>query len=89
MSGTAINAKLQAAQMWEEVKENIRRLEGCSQHRFYGHLTSLRQKFRCERCGGKMDSLDMKHYIEGWVAAGRKPEEIWPEFHEKSHLPHS
>jgi hypothetical protein len=76
-----------ARQIWEEVKENIRKLEACPQHLFSGGMPVLGGKCVCLKCVGSMSNVDVKHYIEGWAAAGRDPNEIWPNWtgrHEKA-----
>jgi hypothetical protein len=65
-------------EIWEKVKANHALLDGCERpHQFEersrpgspdGH------KYRCERCGGEIDSIAASWYIQGLEDGRLKPE---------------
>jgi hypothetical protein len=64
-----------------EVRANHAALKACKQHRFIwpaDFTRRLGQKLQCANCGGKMNATDAGHYIDGWTAAGRDPNEVLP-----------
>jgi len=65
--------------IWQDVKRNRAALDGCPRHRFAGvQVRTLGEKFRCEACNGQMSLTDIGSYIRGYVAAGGRPDDIWP-----------
>lgn len=69
----------EAKQLWDEVKENIARLEACPRHQFEGRLKPAPgEKVLCIRCNGQMSHLDANQYLRGYQAAGGDPVDIWP-----------
>lgn len=68
--------------IWEEVKDNSRRLKSCSRHRFHGEHC-LGRKMTCLECGGTLTPSDILTYARGYAAAGGKLEDIWPALKEK------
>jgi hypothetical protein len=71
----------EARAMWEEVKANQSRLDGCPAHRFdMGEVVMLGQRIKCEACGGIMSLTDATMYVRGYKAAGGDPNNVWPGF---------
>lgn len=76
--------KQEVQSIWEEVKENHRRWRSCPRHRFStpeGGVT-IGTKLVCECCGATADLVKISTYIEGYVAAGGNPDDVWPGFWE-------
>lgn len=69
-----------ARKIFEEVKANIAKLDGCKRHLFKGGAPDLGKKKRCEKCGGEMSLSDVAMYIKGYESAGRSASDIWPEY---------
>lgn len=67
-----------ALALWEEVKENNRKLSECKRHEFEGGPVRLGQKMICKRCGGSMQLVAIGEYISGYEAAGKSADDIWP-----------
>lgn len=66
-------------QIWDDVKVNNARLRACAKHRFEGgEIKKLGDKYTCQNCGGTMDISRIGSYVEGYVAAGCDPNDIWP-----------
>jgi hypothetical protein len=63
--------------IWEEVKENRRKLDGCAKHQF-GDIVVVGRPMRvaCKNCGGLMDPLDVLLYQRGYAAAGGDPDDV-------------
>lgn len=59
--------------VWEEVKANHAKLDGCPIHEFELLLPTqpLRHRYRCKRCGGEIKG-DAHHWYERGVADGKK-----------------
>ena len=54
--------------IFEEVKENQRTLESCSDHDFSIDLTKdkvIDKKYRCSRCGGVIGGVSRMWYLKG------------------------
>lgn len=53
--------------LWAEVQANGRALEACAQHSFAPvlPLQTMRQKYRCEHCGGTIDAIAHSWYQKG------------------------
>lgn len=70
--------------LWEEVKENSHRLEGCKRHRFEGGaLEKLGQRYRCLDCKGQMGLTDIGSYISGYEAGGGDCNDVWPGYRDR------
>jgi hypothetical protein len=75
--------KAEIQKLWEEVKINIAKLNGCPRHRFEDETVILGQRICCVNCGGNISLGDISHYIKGFVAAGGEASVIWPAYHDK------
>lgn len=64
--------------LWEQVKENHRKLNACPRHRFEGKEVRIGQKMTCLECGGEMDLSRIGQYIDGYRAAGGDSDDVWP-----------
>jgi hypothetical protein len=65
-------------QIFEEVKENHRKLDSCSRHDFSIDLvpdTKWGKRYQCSRCRGIVDSLTKYWYEKGLKHATKKPGE--------------
>lgn len=62
-------------EIWEEVKRNQARLEGCDRpHRFEPQDESPHHKdFICRRCGGTLDRMQARWYQRGLEDAPKAP----------------
>jgi hypothetical protein len=69
----------EANELWVMIKENNRRLNECSRHRFNDPwpVPNLGMQLRCVNCGGEMRLLAISQYIRGFELAGRSGNEIW------------
>lgn len=75
---------LDSKTLWEEVKENNRKIRECPRHRFaHVNAVKLGQKFQCQVCRGTMGLIEIGNYIAGFKAAGGKVDDIWPGFERK------
>ncbi len=68
----------EAKRLWDEVKENITRLEACPRHQFEVGTVVPGEKVRCLNCRGQMSYLDAGQYLRGYQAAGGDPTDVWP-----------
>lgn len=65
--------------IWKDVKANNGKLKGCVKHRFEGgEIKKLGDKYTCRNCDGTMDLTRIGSYVEGYIAAGCDPNDIWP-----------
>lgn len=65
-------------ELWEEVKENRRKLDSCKVHDF-GKLPeefTPSRRFVCKNCGGAMTVCEVMSYASGYRAAGGDPNNI-------------
>lgn len=68
-----------------EIRANTATLEACPRHRFDPDQFKPglpRLKMTCLCCGGRMEPIDIRQYLLGFVAAGGDPETVWPGFME-------
>lgn len=72
--------KIEARKIWDEVKENLRKLRACAKHRFAEQPVKIGQKVECLNCGGKMGLISIGDYIAGYKAAGGSVDDIWPNY---------
>jgi hypothetical protein len=74
--------KDEAAALFEQVKANRAKIDGCRKHRFDIGDPPYRfgQKFVCANCGGEMDAVQAFRYCQGYEAAGGDPNEVIPGF---------
>jgi hypothetical protein len=59
--------------IWEEVKENHRKLDSCKKHSFDEDVTPdrvLGKTYKCTSCGGTVDSITKSWYELGLKHAG-------------------
>ncbi len=70
--------KEQTKQLLQQIRDNQKRLDECSKHKFaaFDVPMQLKQKLTCLRCGGKLDAIRAKYYVDGYEAAGGNPNEI-------------
>ena len=68
--------------LWDQVKENHRKLRECKRHRFSGGKVSLGQKVICLECGGEMGLVSVGDYIRGYEAHGGNADDVWPHYHQ-------
>lgn len=68
----------EAKRLWDEVKENIARLESCPRHQFEAGTPALGEKIFCINCRGQMSHLDARQYLRGYQAAGGDADDVWP-----------
>lgn len=64
--------------LWEQVKENLKRLNECKRHRFSAETVKVGDKLTCENCHGECRLSDIGVYIRGYIAAGGKAADVWP-----------
>ena len=72
-------SKETAQKIWEQVKENLSKLNSCSSHTFgdvLGGKEMTHQSFPCKKCGGLMRSHDIFVYTKGYKAAGGNPDDV-------------
>lgn len=63
-----------AARIWEEVKENHRRLSECAgPHVFRRQNNGRRDTYRCEKCGGVVDDHGAYWYLQALKHVGLDP----------------
>lgn len=78
-------ADLDMKQILEEVRANLKKLRECPRHLFENPAEKkLGMKLTCQNCGGVMDFVDIGHYIAGYKAAGKSPDDIMPNFEGKN-----
>lgn len=70
--------EIDAKKLWTEVKENLGRLDHCPKHRFEGGYPALGANMTCLQCGGSLNIIRVRYYIQGYMAAGGKSDDIWP-----------
>ena len=73
-------SKQDVLSIWEQVKENSRKLHACKRHRFPGGKVKLGDKARCLECGGELGLVPIGEYIRGYEAAGGLAADIWPDW---------
>lgn len=65
-----------ARTVFEEVRENHRRLEGCPGPHDFGVTDqsgfNFGQKYTCSKCGGVLDGVALRWYLKG-LEHGKKP----------------
>ncbi len=72
--------KEEAAALLEKINENRIKLDNCEKHFFdigpppYFFGT----KFKCLKCQGTMDAVQIFRYCQGYKAAGENPNDIIP-----------
>lgn len=66
--------------IWNEAKENVRRLDSCERHKFDAPLVKIGEKLTCQNCGGVLSLSDISQYVRGFRAAGGDPELVYPGF---------
>ncbi len=54
--------------MWEQGKDNLRRIDSCKGHKF--SPTGTRGRLKCSVCGGEVDAREARLYEQG-LAHGR------------------
>lgn len=65
--------------VWQEVKANRAKLNGCKRHHFDGgEIKKLGAKYICRHCGGTEGLSSIGDYIKGYEAAGGNADDIWP-----------
>lgn len=78
---------IDSKKLWEEVKENYRKLDSCERHKFNPDdyiKGKLGQKMTCTKCGGVMNIVpDITSYINGYEASGRSADDIWKGFRDE------
>ena len=78
-NGASVLGDIDLHAIMREVRENNRKLDGCTQHRFDGGgVDRMGTKHRCNVCGGQMDLPAIGTYIRGFEAAGGKADDVWP-----------
>jgi len=63
--------------IWQEVRENHKKLDGCKVHNFGEIQYAVHGRYECKNCGGIMTHLHMQMYTKGYVAAGKNKEDIY------------
>lgn len=69
-------------EIWEEVKENRRRLDNCVGHHQFGRVrfaNGIARDVTCDVCGGSMSVMSALDYRRGFAAAGGNPELVMSE----------
>lgn len=69
-------------QIWNDVKENQRRLDSCKRHRFEPHDPPylFGEKFTCLNCGGRLGAVETYQYTLGYEAAGGDANDVFKGF---------
>lgn len=60
--------KIDSKQIWEEVKENHKKLDSCNKHDFSIDVTpaiKFGKKYKCSSCGGVVDGITKLWYEKG------------------------
>lgn len=70
--------KAEAQALFAEVRENQAKLKNCAGHRIDPAQYKFGQRTPCLNCGGTLRGEQLAWYIDGWTAAGRDPNEVWP-----------
>lgn len=84
MAKNKILSRKEAGSIWQMVKENRAKLNGCNQHTFDpAQYDRLGAKLTCLKCGGVMPATDVGEYVRGFRAAGGDPDLVWPGFFDK------
>lgn len=70
----------EAMTLWKQVKENRSKLRACERHLIDVPTSPVRlgQRVTCVRCGGNMGLAELGYYIQGYEAAGKSANDIWP-----------
>jgi hypothetical protein len=63
---------------WDLARENIRKRNECSGHFFAGGTAKLGGKYCCMTCGAVMNLPEVALYIQGFVHAGGREDDVWP-----------
>ncbi|MDE0921493.1 hypothetical protein [Aurantimonas coralicida] len=72
-------------EIWQDVKANRRRRDGCKRHRFdQQQQRRFGERATCINCGSQMRLTDVAQYIAGYEAAGGNADEIWPNWRGRS-----
>lgn len=76
-------SKEELHKIWEEVKENLRRLRPCPRHHFKAQRDEIKlgKKEVCVNCKGEMSLTDIGVYIRGYEAHGGSADDIWPNYY--------
>jgi hypothetical protein len=73
--GKITGVQIDAKKVWEEVKENHRKLDTCKRHVFVAipdSTTPIPRKYKCTACGGTADSINVHWYNLGVQHGGTK-----------------
>jgi predicted SprT family Zn-dependent metalloprotease len=66
LSGISGLPKEEVQQIFEEVKANLKRLDGCKgPHDFEKDGEGIRAKYRCKKCKGTLDKINYSWYEKG------------------------
>lgn len=75
---------LESRALWDQVKENNRKISECQRHRFNPvERVLVGQKFCCQNCQGVMGLIAIGDYIAGYKAGGGDVNDIWPGYERK------
>ena len=72
--------KEQVSSIWDQVQANLKQLRSCKRHTFLipkGRI-GLNDDLHCGKCGGTMRHVSVRTYVDGYIAAGGDPEDVWP-----------
>lgn len=89
VDGAALLARLgnvsreEVLSIWDEVKANRAKLEGCARHRFEAKPVKIGEKQTCMACGGEMTLVAVGDYIRGYEAKGGDADDVWPGYRDR------
>jgi hypothetical protein len=69
--------------IWKQARENNEKLKTCRRHYFKTEPSRLGAKHVCLNCGGAIDAVNLKFYVEGYEAAGGNADTIMPGYHDR------
>lgn len=75
MSGVAA---AEISELWQQVKDNSKRLNDCKRHLFSAETVKPGDKLTCANCQGEMQLGQVGSYIRGYQASGGTATDIWP-----------
>lgn len=77
--------KEEMRRIWNEVKENSKKWRYCPKHFFpkgswsMDLVGTINTKVKCENCGATGDVTNAADYARGYVAAGGKIQDVFPD----------
>ena len=70
--------RAEADELLKDIRANNAKRDACPRHLFLSEKLTLGQPLRCEHCGSTMQITDAGFYVKGYMAAGGRPDDVWP-----------